>query len=61
MEVNVSGWSCPHEDAGACKRLRNIPCDPGQRGCVMHGRFRFVDSAKNRPSFEQMETDDEKE
>ena len=57
----MSGWSCPHEDAGACKRLRNIPCDPGQRGCVMHGRFRFVDSAKNRPSFEQMETDDEKE
>lgn len=45
----MSGWGCPHEDKGTCTRLRGIPCDPGMRGCVLHGRFRFANEAKNPP------------
>jgi len=43
----MSGWGCPHEDKGICQRLKGRPCDPGIKGCVLHGRFRFADDAKN--------------
>ena len=43
----VSGWACPHEDKGRCRKLRSN-CDPGIAGCVLHGRVRFAgDSPKN--------------
>jgi len=29
--------------------LKNVPCDPGMKGCVLHGRFTFADPDKNRP------------
>ena len=44
----MSGWGCPHEDQGNCLRLKGRPCDPGIKGCVLHGRFRFADENKNR-------------
>lgn len=45
----MSGWGCPHEDKGVCTRLGGRPCDPGMRGCILHGRFRFANESKNRP------------
>lgn len=45
----MSGWGCPHEVDGACTRLNGKPCDPGMKGCILHGRFRFSNEAKNKP------------
>jgi hypothetical protein len=45
----MGGWGCPHEDKNVCTRLGNLPCDPGMKGCVLHGRFRFSNEGKNRP------------
>lgn len=44
----MSGWGCPHEVDGKCQKVLNKPCDIGMKGCVLAGRFRFADSAKNR-------------
>mgnify|MGYP000856632795 CR=1 FL=1 len=46
----MSGWGCPHEIDGACTRLGGKPCDPGMKGCILHGRFRFSNADKNRPT-----------
>ncbi|MCU0808226.1 MAG: hypothetical protein MUC53_09885 [Candidatus Contendobacter sp.] len=43
------GWGCPHEFNGICQHVQNRPCDPGMKGCVLAGRFRFSNEAKNRP------------
>ncbi len=45
----MSSWGCPHDINGKCSRVNNIPCDLGMKGCVLFGRFRFADPAKNRP------------
>lgn len=45
----MSGWGCVHEVNGLCSRVANRPCDPGMKGCVLAGRFRFSNDAKNRP------------
>ena len=45
----MSGWGCPHEVEGKCRRVKNLPCDIGMKGCVLFGRFRFADDSKNRP------------
>lgn len=45
----MSGWGCPHERDGTCRHLKGKPCDPGQAGCVLAGRFAFANPAKNRP------------
>lgn len=45
----MSGWGCVHELDGLCSRVANRPCDPGMKGCVLAGRFRFSNEAKNRP------------
>ncbi len=45
----MSAWGCPHDIAGKCSRVNNIPCDIGMKGCVLFGRFRFADDSKNRP------------
>jgi hypothetical protein len=45
----MSSWGCPHEVAGKCQRVNNLPCDIGMKGCVLFGRFRFADDSKNRP------------
>jgi len=46
----MSSWGCPHENNGACTKVNNLPCDPGMRGCVLHGRYTFANAAKNRPA-----------
>ncbi len=43
----ASSWGCPHEIDGRCTRVNNLPCDPGRKGCVLAGRFVFVDESKN--------------
>ncbi len=45
----MSGWGCPHELNGACQHVKGQTCDPGMKGCVLAGRFRFSNDAKNRP------------
>lgn len=46
----MSGWGCPHEIEGRCMRVKGFACDPGMKGCVLSGRFRFSNEAKNRPA-----------
>jgi hypothetical protein len=53
----MSSWSCPHELNGKCRRVNNLPCDPGMKGCVLFGRFRWADESKNRPAERKKETD----
>jgi hypothetical protein len=38
----MTSWSCPHDLQGVCQLVRGARCDPGMRGCVLHGRFRFA-------------------
>ncbi len=38
----MSSWSCPHDDGGVCRLVKGARCDPGMRGCVLHGRYRFL-------------------
>ena len=45
----MSGWGCPHEAEGRCNKVRGRACDPGMKGCVLAGRFRFSNEDKNRP------------
>lgn len=45
----MSGWGCPHELQGQCKRVKGSACDPGMKGCILFGRFTFSDETKNRP------------
>jgi hypothetical protein len=46
----MSGWGCAHENQGTCTRVGNRPCDPGMKGCILSGRFRFSNEDKNRPA-----------
>lgn len=45
----MGGWGCPHEANGKCQRLNGRDCDPGMKGCVLFGRYRFSVAAKNSP------------
>ena len=40
-------WGCPHELNNLCTKVNNLPCDPGMKGCVLHGRFVFANDEKN--------------
>jgi hypothetical protein len=31
-------------------KLKDIPCNPGMKGCVLYGRFVFSDPEKNSPA-----------
>lgn len=44
-----SGWGCPNEVNGICRKVSGRACDPGMKGCVLAGRFQFSNEAKNRP------------
>lgn len=61
----MSGWGCPNELRGRCKLVKmkavtghdtdengeTMPkCDPGMKGCVLYGRFRFSSDEKNKPA-----------
>lgn len=41
------GWGCPHEIDDKCSKINNLPCDPGMKGCVLAGRYRFANEDKN--------------
>ncbi|NWF36231.1 hypothetical protein [Mariprofundus sp. KV] len=43
----MSGWGCPHEVEGLCRRVPGKKCDPGMKGCTLSGRFTFSSSEKN--------------
>lgn len=43
----MSGWGCPHEVNDRCTRINDLPCDPGMKGCVLYGRYRFANDDKN--------------
>lgn len=43
----MSGWGCPHDVAGTCTHVNKLPCDPGMKGCVLYGRYRFANDEKN--------------
>ena len=45
--MSNGGWSCPHEVNGKCSKVNNLPCDPGMKGCELHGRYAFFDDDKN--------------
>ncbi len=45
----MAGWGCPHEVKGKCSRVNDEPCDPGMKGCILFGRFKFSVEEKNRP------------
>jgi hypothetical protein len=43
----TSGWSCPHDLNGICQHVQGAVCDPGMRGCVLHGKVVFASEGKN--------------
>ncbi len=43
----MSGWGCPNELTGMCLRVKGRACDPGMKGCLLHGRFVFSNPEKN--------------
>lgn len=45
--MSSGGWSCPHEVNGKCSKVNNLPCDPGMKGCELHGRYAFFNDDKN--------------
>ncbi|HHQ42550.1 MAG TPA: hypothetical protein ENK20_09715 [Chromatiales bacterium] len=46
----MGAWGCPHDAGGECLRVPGRRCDPGMKGCVLHGRFVFSDPRKARLS-----------
>ena len=38
----MSSWSCPHDADCVCQLVRGARCEPGMRGCILHGRYRFL-------------------
>lgn len=45
--MSGGGWGCPHERDGRCGKVDDRPCDPGMKGCELHGRYAFFDASKN--------------
>lgn len=44
----MSGWGCPHNEDGKCRKVLGRDCDPGMKGCVLSGKFVFSKDEKNR-------------
>jgi len=49
----MSGWNCPNEVKGKCEHVPEKACDPGMKGCVLFGKYRFANSDKNSPKKER--------
>ena len=49
----AGGWGCPHEVNDHCTHVSNLPCDPGMKGCVLYGRYRFANEDKNERYWEK--------
>jgi len=47
----MASWTCPHEIDQKCMKVAGKPCDPGMKGCVLHGRYVFSNPEKNRKVF----------
>lgn len=45
--MSGGGWSCPHETNGRCGKVKELPCEPGMKGCELYGRYAFFDGSKN--------------
>ena len=43
----MSAWSCPHDLDGVCQKVYGARCDPGMRGCVLFGKYKFASEEKN--------------
>lgn len=43
----AGAWGCPHETNDLCSKVNDLPCDPGMKGCVLHGRYVFANDDKN--------------
>lgn len=48
-----SAWGCPHEVDGLCMKVKQKPCNPGMKGCILYGRFTFSDPEKNSPAIKR--------
>jgi hypothetical protein len=48
-----SAWGCPHEIDGQCMKVKQKPCNPGMKGCVLYGRFTFSVAEKNSPAIKR--------
>jgi hypothetical protein len=55
----MSGWGCPHEVNGNCRKVDGKKCDPGMKGCTLSGKFRFSSSEKNISRHLKREADSE--
>ena len=42
----AGSWGGPHETDDRCGKVNGLPCDPGMKGCVLHGRFVVADDDK---------------
>lgn len=40
----MTAWGCQYEVNGHCANINLLPCDPGMKGCVLAGRYFFLDS-----------------
>ena len=49
----AGSWGCPHEVNDRCTKINNLPCNPGMKGCVLAGRFRFANEDKNTRFYEK--------
>ena len=55
----AGAWGCPHETNDVCSKVNNLPCDPGMKGCVLHGRFVFANDDKNERIRQKQARDEE--
>jgi hypothetical protein len=46
-------WGCPHEIKGRCEKVKQRPCDPGMKGCILYGRVAFSVKEKNSPAIQR--------
>lgn len=53
----MSSFACPHYVNELCVKL-NKPCDPGDKGCVLYGKFVF--SNPSSPSNKAVERREKK-
>jgi len=49
----AGSWGCPHEVNDRCRKVNDLPCNPGMKGCELAGRFRFADESKNERYWEK--------
>ena len=49
----AGSWGCAYEVNDRCTKVNNLPCNPGMKGCELHGRFRFAVESKNERYWEK--------